>query len=687
MPINPLIPLAAQVGPPIDPLAAQQRGLALADAREQHQYNQLNLAKAQKEADDEQFLTQKLGQYSGDISKTLDDPDVQKRVPIWVAQQRAAVQDQSEKRQKFSWERTDALNKQQDRLLSRARTGLADIMALPDTPEKIADPELQGHFRDAINLMQAPLDPAKDQRVDVLRSSLKDEVANGSPGAQDMLDALGDATTAQDAAKRFKAVLTSPRSRGYSKWVDTYGSATKLDPTDPSTAFNPKTNLGAPDEYDEAAVTAALAGSPEWKNFQEQQKTAQDLATAPAKAESEWNTVLSSEAGGVTDQASLNALRYRLSKAPASVVSRIPAKYDPKSWQTFLNSTLTQKEREEAKQKADQLDFERRKAGEAEEHDIQTERAANPFGGLLPGQEPRRRFFGGGSAPAQTPQRVPGAVPMSVGAAPQSNGAPQSAADSAQADITTLHGDEFLQRLPPQFAAQIKSMAEGRQPFPTGMAMSRLQPLIQAVSQYDQTFDATNFQQRAKTRAEFTTGPTGKNINALNTSIGHMQDLSDAIDALGNHDWAKYNSVLNSLGREFGLERGKHANNYQIIQKAVADEATKVWRGTGGTEADIQSKLDNLGVDLAPGIQHEAVATIGDLLESKLAALQNQFDSAMGKAADIKVISPTAATALSGIRQKAGRQTILQDGTAGIIKGQPVIWHTTGTHGPGWYAK
>jgi hypothetical protein len=50
----------------------------------------------------------------------------------------------------------------------------------------------------------------------------------------------------------------------------------------------------------------------------------------------------------------------------------------------------------------------------------------------------------------------------------------------------------------------------------------------------DPTFDGVNFQARAKTRSDFTSGKSAQNITALNTVVGHLDHLDRTIDGLGN---------------------------------------------------------------------------------------------------------------------------------------------------------
>jgi hypothetical protein len=99
-----------------------------------------------------------------------------------------------------------------------------------------------------------------------------------------------------------------------------------------------------------------------------------------------------------------------------------------------------------------------------------------------------------------------------------------------------VNGQDFLKTLNPTTAQQVKALAEGRMQFPAGFALKSpyWQNMLSAVSQYDPSFDAINYNARAKTRSDFTSGKAAQTINALNTVACHEGDLSDAAKKLNN---------------------------------------------------------------------------------------------------------------------------------------------------------
>lgn len=217
-----------------------------------------------------------------------------------------------------------------------------------------------------------------------------------------------------------------------------------------------------------------------------------------------------------------------------------------------------------------------------------------------------------------------------------------------------VQGDDYLKTLPPQIATQVKALAEGRMQFPGGFALKSpyWQQMVSAVSQYDPNFDAVNYNARATTRKDFTSGKSSQSINALNTVIGHMKVLSDAADQLNNSSVPMWNTVANYSEKAMGDPR---MQQFDATKKAVVDELTRVYRGSGGSEGDIKTWSDQINSSGSPAQLHGVIAQIGDLLESKVNALGEQYNQGMGTTAKpIRLTTPTAQSALETLRKRAG---------------------------------
>jgi hypothetical protein len=223
-----------------------------------------------------------------------------------------------------------------------------------------------------------------------------------------------------------------------------------------------------------------------------------------------------------------------------------------------------------------------------------------------------------------------------------------------------LTGDAFLKTLPGNVATEVKAYAEGRRPFPAGFALKSpyFQSLIQMVGQYDPTFDAVNYNARAKTRQDFTSGKSAQTINALNTVAQHLDRLSTSADALNNTFSPAYNTLANFLSRHTGKAV---VTNFETDKKAVVDELTRAWRQAGGSEQDVKAWASVLDASNSPAQLHGAIGEMGQLLEGKLSALEAQAQQGLGIAPDIQVIKPEARAVLGRLEKKASNPTAPAD--------------------------
>ena len=215
--------------------------------------------------------------------------------------------------------------------------------------------------------------------------------------------------------------------------------------------------------------------------------------------------------------------------------------------------------------------------------------------------------------------------------------------------------DEFLQTLAPAAASQVKALAEGRMAFPTGFALKSAywQAMIDAVAKYDPLFDATNYNNRAKVRTDFTTGKSAQTINALATVVQHLGRLEKSIDGLGNFEGVPiFNKTANEFKNWLKRQGGdtKELNKFQADVQAVSSELVRAWRQAGGTEQDIQDWRKTMDASDSPSGLKASMAEMADLLEGKLLAMQNQLEQGLGKFADIAVIDPKTEGELNRMR-------------------------------------
>lgn len=195
---------------------------------------------------------------------------------------------------------------------------------------------------------------------------------------------------------------------------------------------------------------------------------------------------------------------------------------------------------------------------------------------------------------------------------------------------TPLTGAAFLGTLPANVASQVKALAEGRQPFPSGYALTKpyWRNMLGYVSQYDPTFDAVNYNSRAALRKNFTSGTMGQNIASLNMALQHMNDLYDSTAGTSNVQipliGRPLSATLNEI-RRLGNEPG--INRYDAQQNVVATEVPRALRGAGIAEADIDRFLQNLSPS---GNPKSAMTGMAQLLNDRLGDLATQYNTGLG---------------------------------------------------------
>jgi hypothetical protein len=219
-----------------------------------------------------------------------------------------------------------------------------------------------------------------------------------------------------------------------------------------------------------------------------------------------------------------------------------------------------------------------------------------------------------------------------------------------------LHGDAFLSTLDQQEAARVKALAEGKLPFPTGSALNRPQNarIAERVLQYDPTFDAANTQTRFKTLSEFKTGGANSpaaTIVAGNTAITHLGHMADSFEKMGNGQIPLWNSITNKASQATG--GGTAFNEFENAKSRFIEEATKFYRGTGGTEEDIRRASEMLSSASSPPQMRAAIRTQTELMRGKVDALQQRWHAGVGpNVPDFEVFTPETRATLDAIEKR-----------------------------------
>jgi hypothetical protein len=214
-----------------------------------------------------------------------------------------------------------------------------------------------------------------------------------------------------------------------------------------------------------------------------------------------------------------------------------------------------------------------------------------------------------------------GALPKEIAAQTQVGGA--GGGDSS------LTGDAYLATLPPFEANKLRAIAAGRVAMPTSRAFDSEKTLDQ-LEQYDPSFDQGKYKARYAVNADFASaknGSTGGTIASGSTVINHLTNLDSNIPQLQNSGWRSGNKLGNFLATETG---NPALESFRTDVEAIASEATKYFRGSGGAEADVQAWKQRFLDSASPAQLHATVTEFAHVIGGRLGPLADKYNSAMG---------------------------------------------------------
>lgn len=231
----------------------------------------------------------------------------------------------------------------------------------------------------------------------------------------------------------------------------------------------------------------------------------------------------------------------------------------------------------------------------------------------------------------------------------------QFGTDPIQIGDPTGSGDQFLESLPKRMADQVKAIANGDIPAPTGKNGTTLMgsPLMQKVLQYDPTFNATRYAAKQALGNQAT--PEGKSLNAMNTLIGHLdeyahlaQDRNAASGPLGN-------AIGNIASAATGGRVSKIVSRMNDLRNTIAGERARVLgiddqegRKDMGNLLDTSKDTDTLLKD---------IGQITQTTQDRVGAIFSQYQAQTGQKPDVnKFIYPSTQSKLQRIQQLANQR-------------------------------
>ncbi len=229
-------------------------------------------------------------------------------------------------------------------------------------------------------------------------------------------------------------------------------------------------------------------------------------------------------------------------------------------------------------------------------------------------------------------------------------------ADAAIADQTKgLTGDDYLKALPPQYMNTVKAIAEGREtPSTLGLRGPERARIMGFVNKYKPDWEQGLAPARQAVQKDFSSGPTSKNITAINTSIHHTGTLLDMAEAMQNGDVKLINSLINRVKTETG---NPNVNNFDLARTAVGDELMKAFRGAGASETEAEAWRQKFDTASSPEQIKGAAQTAVKLLHGRAEEVDNQWKRGMNTDESYpRLISPQAQEILDRIGGGSSKQ-------------------------------
>jgi hypothetical protein len=212
-----------------------------------------------------------------------------------------------------------------------------------------------------------------------------------------------------------------------------------------------------------------------------------------------------------------------------------------------------------------------------------------------------------------------------------------------------LRGPDYLKSLDPTTANIVKKIGDYElNPQTLSNRAGERKQILAHVAEYNPGYDQTKFASRNALRKEFTSGKMATNVTAINTAIGHLQTLDSLYDAMQNGDAKAANAIVNTIRDQTGDPR---VNNAGIAIGAVSNELMRVFRQVGASETEIKDWEKRFTTSMSKGQSKGAIKTSAELLESRINAVNDQWDRGMeSKGGYPNLVSPKSAQFLAGMK-------------------------------------
>jgi len=228
-------------------------------------------------------------------------------------------------------------------------------------------------------------------------------------------------------------------------------------------------------------------------------------------------------------------------------------------------------------------------------------------------------------------------------------------------DPKTGADEAYLKGLPPNLAAEVRAIGEGRVEVNSRMFQSKQGQLLgTALTRAYPGFDQSKAQSYFKMRQDFTSGKTAQAINSYNTAIDHLGNMFDHVTGTNT---VQLNNPFSDVHRQLDLDK-------QLVSTELA-KAVSNGSMTEGEKNDILKSISGNTVNSYRTRLQEAVR----LLHGKQEAYQEQWNNGAppGAVSQVPIVSQKADQTISKISGHAATGATAKPATAPPPGSRPVI--------------
>jgi hypothetical protein len=227
-----------------------------------------------------------------------------------------------------------------------------------------------------------------------------------------------------------------------------------------------------------------------------------------------------------------------------------------------------------------------------------------------------------------------------------------AAVAKAQAATAAL-GGKAVGDLPPALQQTVRGLANysvdpatfPQRTYAKGGQMDR-ETAVGLAKQIDPDYDETQYKSRSKTRSDFASGKARQTINSLNQAVNHLDRMSRSAKALNNTSTRPVNAMANWWIDQRGDSR---ITTFQDDANAVQNEMATVFKGTGATDQEIKAWRDKISSSQSPKQLSDGVHELLQLMNGRLRAINDQWNSSMGTTRDFHILSPDSVRILHAL--------------------------------------